>query len=259
MGVYAFAISAAFTLLTGSSPIPAFAAGVSFFTMYLAVEPWSRRLWPHAMVTWTRVLGGRFRDPLVGRDVLVVVACVTLDHAFQRAIWWSAGWYMEPGSDAPARFGIALDSLLGGRTMVAITLAPFLMGIFVGVPWFAVLLLAKTVFKKTWLAALSYFFFFAIAINGSRFVEGDWPSVTVWCLELAFLLFLSLRFGLFAASLFSALSLLINRSILTYDFGVWYGQGSLVGTVILVTIAFYGFHTALGGRPLAVLAGDAPR
>ena len=256
MGVYAFAIVTAFSLLTGASPIPAVAAGVFFFTMYVAVEPWSRRMWPHAMVTWTRVLGGRFRDPLVGRDVLVVVACVTFDHAVQRMIGWSAGWYLEPGSEETARFGIVLESLLGGRSMIAMTLAPFVTGIFVGVPWFAVLLLAKTAFKKTWLAAVTYFVFFVFAINGSRFVEGDWPSVTVWCLEVAFLLFLSLRFGLFAASLFSALSLLINRSMLTYEFGAWYGQASLVATVLLVAFALYGFFAALGGRPVAALAGD---
>ena len=38
---------------------------------YLAVEPWTRRLWPDALVTWNRLLVGRFRDPLIGRDVLI--------------------------------------------------------------------------------------------------------------------------------------------------------------------------------------------
>ena len=37
---------------------------------YLAIEPYVRRLWPHALVSWVRLLDGRFRDPLVGRDVL---------------------------------------------------------------------------------------------------------------------------------------------------------------------------------------------
>jgi hypothetical protein len=213
------------------------------------------------MVTWTRVLSGRFRDPLVGRDLLVVVSCVTLDHALNRVIGWASGWSLPPGSEIPARFGLALDTLLGGRLMMATILGPFLSGIFVGTIWFAVLLFAKALFKKTWLAASSYFLVFGIAIGGSRVVEADWPGATLWCFELSFLLFLSLRFGLFAASLFSALSLTINRSILTYEFGAWYGQGSLVATVILVTIALYGFHAALGGRPLARLfaVSDAHR
>ncbi len=38
---------------------------------YLAAEPFVRRQWPHMLVAWTRLLGGRVRDPLVGRDVLI--------------------------------------------------------------------------------------------------------------------------------------------------------------------------------------------
>jgi hypothetical protein len=29
-----------------------------------------RRRWPATLVSWSRLLAGRFRDPLVGRDVL---------------------------------------------------------------------------------------------------------------------------------------------------------------------------------------------
>jgi len=38
---------------------------------YLAVEPLIRRRWPQVLVSWTRLVGGEFRDPLVGRDLLI--------------------------------------------------------------------------------------------------------------------------------------------------------------------------------------------
>jgi hypothetical protein len=41
---------------------------------YLALEPHVRRRWPTVLVAWSRVLSGRWRDPLVGRDVLAGVA-----------------------------------------------------------------------------------------------------------------------------------------------------------------------------------------
>jgi|HubBroStandDraft_4_1064222.scaffolds.fasta_scaffold03063_7 serine/threonine protein kinase len=49
-----------------------------FFAMltwigYMAVEPYARRVWPKLMVSWQRLLAGHFRDPLVGRDVLLGV------------------------------------------------------------------------------------------------------------------------------------------------------------------------------------------
>jgi len=44
-----------------------FAAG-SFCVVYLAVEPYARRNWPVLLISWQRLIAGRWRDPLVGRD-----------------------------------------------------------------------------------------------------------------------------------------------------------------------------------------------
>jgi len=257
-GVYAATIFIAFSMLNRSPLVPALGIFVLFACIYLAVEPWARRVWPHAMVVWARVLEGRFRDPLVGRDLLVVAACVTLDYALQRTIGWSMGWYLEPSVAVPARFGLTLQNLLGGQAMLATLLGPLVAGVFVGMAWFTVLLVGKIVFRRTWLAAFVFFLLFGIAVGANYVIEQDWLAITQWCFELGFLLFLTVRFGPFAASLFSTLSLLIDHSILTYDFGAWYGQSSLVATVILVAIALYGYYTALGGKPLAWLAAAEP-
>ena len=40
---------------------------------YIALEPYVRRDWPDALAGWTRLLRGRFRDGLVGRDLLLGV------------------------------------------------------------------------------------------------------------------------------------------------------------------------------------------
>src|SRR5882757_4874472 len=37
---------------------------------YLALEPWVRRKWPQTIISWSRLLSGQVRDPLVGRDTL---------------------------------------------------------------------------------------------------------------------------------------------------------------------------------------------
>jgi serine/threonine-protein kinase len=42
------------------------------------VAPLVRRLWPHALISWTRLLATGPRDPLVGRDLLVGVAAGSL-------------------------------------------------------------------------------------------------------------------------------------------------------------------------------------
>ena len=44
------------------------------WVLYLAIEPWVRRKWPHAIISWSRLLSGKMRDSLVGRDLLFGVA-----------------------------------------------------------------------------------------------------------------------------------------------------------------------------------------
>ena len=41
----------------------------TMWTSYIAVEPYVRRYWPEILISWNRLLSGRFRDPLVGRDL----------------------------------------------------------------------------------------------------------------------------------------------------------------------------------------------
>jgi hypothetical protein len=49
-------------------------AGALFFAgltwlLYLSLEPYVRKHWPQTLISWTRLLSGRVRDPLVGRDL----------------------------------------------------------------------------------------------------------------------------------------------------------------------------------------------
>ncbi len=45
----------------------------------ISLEPLLRRVWPRTLISWTRLLSGYVRDPLVGRDVLIgMLAGVTV-------------------------------------------------------------------------------------------------------------------------------------------------------------------------------------
>src|SRR5262249_47630 len=50
------------------------AMAVGNWVIYLALEPFARGRWPQMLIAWTRALSGGWRDPLVGRDVLVGAA-----------------------------------------------------------------------------------------------------------------------------------------------------------------------------------------
>ena len=54
-----------------------FVGGLTWM-LYLAIEPSIRRRFPNKIVSWTRLLSGRWSDPLVARDVLAGIAAGTL-------------------------------------------------------------------------------------------------------------------------------------------------------------------------------------
>jgi serine/threonine-protein kinase len=45
-----------------------------FGAAYLALEPYMRKYWPDGLISWARLIGGKYRDPIVGRDVLLGAA-----------------------------------------------------------------------------------------------------------------------------------------------------------------------------------------
>ncbi len=46
----------------------------AMWIFYMAIEPWVRRQWPKSIISWSRLLAGSWRDPVVGRDILIGVA-----------------------------------------------------------------------------------------------------------------------------------------------------------------------------------------
>ena len=41
---------------------------------YIACEPLIRRLWPETLIAWSRLLSGYWKNPLVGRNILIGTA-----------------------------------------------------------------------------------------------------------------------------------------------------------------------------------------
>ena len=82
---------------------------------YAAIEPSVRRAWPGMLISWTRLIDGRWRDPLVGRDLLVgstLMAVARLTIAGWERFIRSLG--METGVN-PLRLSFAsiVDTYLG--------------------------------------------------------------------------------------------------------------------------------------------------
>lgn len=80
---------------------------------YLAIEPAMRRRRPQALVSWTRLLAGEIRDPLVGRDLLVGAfdGCVAVA-VFSGSLAFAGMPHIESRVGLPAVFDVVMPLML---------------------------------------------------------------------------------------------------------------------------------------------------
>lgn len=87
---------------------PALTLGAGTWLAYVAIEPLVRRRWPRILIGWRRMLGGQFRDPMIGRDLLIgSIAGIVLE-LMQTINSLMPG--ASPVSIAPSSFGYLSDT-----------------------------------------------------------------------------------------------------------------------------------------------------
>jgi len=209
------------------------------FVGYLAIEPYVRRLWPEALVTWSRVLEGRLRDPRVGRDLLFGGVTGMLAEAVFN-VPKTAPWLGLP-PPAPLANGIA--ALSGGKQWVAAMINIGTSSFALPVAILLILLIARLIFRKPWLAYLVWFV--VIALFGFLTSEPlrAVPGILILMLATAILT----RLGVFAMMVTIAFSSWGSLP-LTMDPGSWYFSYSLMSMLLFAGVAVYGFIVALGDR-----------
>ena len=220
-----------------------FGGAVLAFT-YISFEPFVRRRWPQTIVSWSRLLAGGYRDPLVGRDVLIgtsIGVCLTLIQVFGSLMYQIVG--------TPA-VRVVTDPvvLLGGRHLAGHLLFLVSDALYKSLGILFLIFLARTLLRKQWLAAGVIVIVLA-AINAANALNPliGWP-VNIVFFGLA--VFTLLRFGLLSMAVALFISLFISQFPLTSDWSVWY-SGEVAFTVIAVlAFALFGFRTSQAGQSL---------
>src|SRR5262249_45104255 len=73
-----------------------------FVVLSMAFEPQVRRQYPEALITWSRVLAGRLRDPLAGAHVLIGIALGACGLALSESVLTPPGLSAAIGSTRAA-------------------------------------------------------------------------------------------------------------------------------------------------------------
>jgi serine/threonine-protein kinase len=212
------------------------------WTLYMALEPYVRAKWPQTIVSWSRLLAGNLRDPLVGRDLLYgsVLGVVWV---FVYLVGYTFDIRVGENPLLPST-----DILEGTQATLAMWLSNIVGAIFGVLTFFFTLVLLRVLVRNRWLAGV----LFVILYSVPKFLASNHPSVDMpICIVIyAIAAFAVVRFGLIAlaAAVFTA-NVLLNLPY-TLDFSKWYAGQSMAVLLSFALIAGWGFYTALAGRPI---------
>ncbi|HEY8232917.1 MAG TPA: protein kinase [Vicinamibacteria bacterium] len=215
--------------------------------LYLALEPYVRRLRPWTLVSWTRLLNGGVRDPVVGRDVLAGMTFGTglaLANVLARACEESLGYPERPPEL------VALDVLLSPRMLLSFVLGSPLDATVAGLALLLLFLVLRLATRRDWIAALLVV---AFLVSGDL-VEAGAQGGVIWLLVPLSLvawsgfLLLLLRLGVLAAitAVWTANMLIVPA--LAYAPGRWTGDAVFVVLPLLLGVAVLAFRSASGGH-----------
>ena len=205
---------------------------------YLALEPAVRRRWPRILISWSRIVSGKWRDPVVGRDFLIGIilglgyALVLISALLIAQHQGFSPDNLNPGTLLGVRF--ALDRILDQITASVVT----------GLVLFFLLFVLRLLLRREWLSALVLTAFFAGVQGGTS----DYPLIMVPAFAIIFgaVFTVLLRFGLVSmmVAIFTV-DLLLSFGF-TLNFSAWYGTGSLIVTGTIAVLALYAFRKSLG-------------
>ena len=200
--------------------------------LYMALEPAVRRRWPDALISWNRLLSGRFKDPQLSRDILAGtlggMAIVLMEQRMEVAITLST-----LTSPRHLAYYFLIGPPISVAGVVALLFFLYLLHVITGRIWLARLLL-----------------FLQMVVTGIvAFERGDAGIIPAIALA-AVIAGLLIRFGLVASAMAWFTHSVLIRAPLTLDWTTWYAGRSFAVLGFFVALLVFAFYNSLGGKPL---------
>jgi serine/threonine-protein kinase len=208
---------------------------------YLALEPFVRRRWPEGLISWSRLLAGDLRDPLVGRDILIGgaagLAAILANHLYP---------FRSPAVGSNLLYELGLRGAKGYLPLLITQIAGsilFTLVVFSVVLFFAMITRRNAIaWGLTWLLL-----YLVLNLN---FGDGTPLGYAIALLFPTLLIGVMWRYGMLAMiALFFYLHFWPFYPHTT-DLSAWYAATFLLQFALLTLIALYAFRTSLAGQKL---------
>jgi serine/threonine-protein kinase len=233
-------------LLLQALIMPAIVAALGW-VLYIGLEPYIRRTWPSALISWSRIVGeGRVRDARVARDVLIGLAAggflATVEALLKAFVAFPPrGMSANPWVVASGLRFAASEVIEDVTDAILIALILLLL-----------ISLFRMIVRRDPIVTVVFAVIVALAITGPyvaafRSPLGGAFVIVYGAIYGAVWANVVIRFGLVA---FIALHLSDNllSGVVTLNPSVWYSGSSLLNLVVLGAIAGYAAWVCLAAR-----------
>src|SRR6185312_3747216 len=217
---------------------------VFLWLLYVALEPFVRKRWPKRIISWSRLLAGGFRDPLVGRDILIGAAFAAGIILLEPITSIVTRWIGQPPelSLKPGAAQIGTNLFLEKFTS-QISSGVFLgfMSLFLLLLFFVVLRRERLAFGILWLLLI---------VVGTLLEDTPLKLILLTALGAFLPVYVLYRYGLLAAVATFFFAHLVIYYPITTELTAWYATDFLIAVVICLALAAYAFYVSLGGAKL---------
>ena len=225
--------------------------GLFFATLtwifYIALEPFIRKRWSELIISWSRMMAGDFRDPLVGRDILVGGLLGLAHTSVEYLKTLLHQWLDIPR--APYMGGYTTEPLSGVDGMAVHFLHQFSEPVFYTILISFLLLLLLTVLRKKRLA-IAALWLLILSPDLINAMYGAWLPLPGDVLVATLVTIAVARFGLLAVYSYMLFYAMSFGNPITSDFSSWYARSTLFLLVVIMGFATYGFYTSLAGQKI---------
>jgi hypothetical protein len=220
--------------------------GLLAWLAYVGLEPPMRRTWPYLLISSTRLLDLRWRDPLVGRAVLAgvlvgLLGCLPATVAVHGLLGLPGGGpsvFVEGSLNDPRSFvGWFFFQIMSGLSLTLLLLA--------------MLLVVRLIVRRTDVAWVAFaFLFIGLLYLNVQVVRPETTSRLILLAAAAFfgLLFTWVfwRHGALAFAVAGITVDLVDWAPWTADMSRWYAWRGWLVAAAVAGLAFWGFRNVLG-------------
>jgi serine/threonine-protein kinase len=200
------------------------------------------------LISWTRLVSGDWRDPLVGWHVLAGVACGVIVNG-TLVLFSMTPMFLGEGLGAPAWY--TLNFITNGGVFAGALVRSAPNGLSTALFIVFIYALGRQLLRRDIYASTAVVVLLSAVISREFVSEGNLALQLTLLLCLSTLIVIMLRaFGMLASACCFAIHQLINVTPLTFDFHAWYAYAVIWTFAIITALIIYGYKVSRAGQPL---------